>query len=270
MEQSEYVFANRGKEQHRLERQAEFFNPLTERVFRDAGLMPGMRVLDLGSGAGDVAMLAARLVGPNGDVIGVERDPAAVVAATARVERAGLSNVRFAQGDVQTLDGFERDRDAVVGRLVLMYLPDPVAALARATKLLRPGGLLCVQEGDMAYDWAEPMTPLWTQVRTFFLETLRRAGVSPRMGLSLYSSFVAAGLPAPELRLECAVGGGPEAASWAWANVVLGVLPLMERLGVTAAADLQPATLAERLLRDVSASNGIVIGPPLVGAWARV
>jgi hypothetical protein len=121
----------------------------------------------------------------------------------------------------------------------------------------------------MAYDWAEPMTPLWTQVRAWFLETLKRARVTPQMDLSLYSSFVAAGLPAPELRLECAVGGGAKAAAWGWANVVLGVLPLMERLGVTTTAYLRPDTLAERLLREVLAVNGIVIGPPLVGAWAH-
>jgi predicted O-methyltransferase YrrM len=269
MKQSNYVFANREEEQRRLERQAELFNPLTERVFRAAGLRPGMRVLDLGSGAGDVAMLAARLVGPDGEVVGVERDRAAVVAATARVERAGLSNVRFVQGDVQTLDGFEGGLDAVVARLVLMYLPDPAALLARATQLLRPGGLVCVQEADLAYDWAAPMTPLWTQVRAWVLETLRQARVAPRMGLSLYSSFVAADLPPPELALECAVGGGTKAAAWGWANVALGVLPLMERLGVATAADLQADTLAERLLRDVVAADGIVIGPPLVGAWAH-
>jgi ubiquinone/menaquinone biosynthesis C-methylase UbiE len=77
----------------------------------------------------------------------VERDPGAVKAAAARVEQAGLSNVRFVHGDAQTLDGVEGGLDAVVGRLVLMYLPDPVAALARAAHLLRPGGLICVQEG---------------------------------------------------------------------------------------------------------------------------
>ena len=121
----------------------------------------------------------------------------------------------------------------------------------------------------MAYDWAQPMTPLWTQIRAWFLETLSRARVAPRMGLSLYASFVAAGLPAPELRLESVVTGGPEAVAWGWANVLLGALPLMERLGVTTAAELQPDTLAERLLCDILAADGIVIGPPLIGAWAR-
>ena len=78
---------------------------MTERVFRTAGLGNGIRVLDLGSGAGDVAMLAARLVGREGEVVGVERDPEAVASATARVAQAGLSNVRFIQGDAQKLDG---------------------------------------------------------------------------------------------------------------------------------------------------------------------
>jgi ubiquinone/menaquinone biosynthesis C-methylase UbiE len=273
MDQSEYVFADRPEEQRRLERQAEFFDPLTECVFRAASLGPGMRVLDLGSGAGDVAMLAARFVGSEGEVVGVERDAAAVASATARMEQAGISNVRFVEGDVQTLAGVEGEFDAVVGRLVLMYVPDPVAVLAHATELLRPGGLVCVQEGDMTYDWAQPMTPLWTQVRAWFFEILERVGVARRMGLSLYSSFVGAGLPGPELRLECAVVVGPEAWAWGWTNVVRGVLPLMERLGVATAGDIQPDTLARRLLDDVLACDGIVIGPPLVwclGAHAGI
>jgi hypothetical protein len=107
-------------------------------------------------------------------------------------------------------------------------------------------------------------------VRAWFIETLTRARVAPRLGLSLYNSFIAAGLPAPELQLECALEGGARARAWGWANVIIGVLPLMERLGVTTAADMDPETLAERLLRDVLAVDGVVIGPPLVGAWARM
>jgi SAM-dependent methyltransferase len=101
-----------------------------------------MRVLDLGSGAGDVAMLAARLVGPEGEVIGVERDPEAVASATARVMQAGLTNVRFIQGDAQKLDGVAGGFDAAVGRLVLMYFSDPADTLRRTAGLVRPRGLV--------------------------------------------------------------------------------------------------------------------------------
>jgi ubiquinone/menaquinone biosynthesis C-methylase UbiE len=269
MNTSEYAFTDRANEHRRLSRQAELFDPLTERVFRAAGLGNGMRVLDLGSGAGDVAMLAARLVGREGEVIGVERDPEAVASATARVAQAGISNVRFIRGDVQTLEGVADGFDAAVGRFVLMYVPDPAVALRRVASLVRPGGLVCLHEGDMAYDWAAPMTPLWAQMRAWFLEVLERANAATRMGLALYPTFVAAGLPAPELLLECWVGSGRDGA-WAWANVMRGVLPLMEQFGITTAAELTPDTLADRLQDELRAANGIVISPPMMGAWARL
>ena len=136
MSTSDYAFAGRAHEQRRLASQAEEFEPLTERLFRAAGLVPGMRVLDLGSGAGDVAILAARLVAREGEVVGVER----VRPRWHRLRPAlqsGTSNVRFIQGDAQTLDGVADAFDAAVGRLVLMYLPDPAAALRRVASWSR-------------------------------------------------------------------------------------------------------------------------------------
>src|SRR6185437_735075 len=124
-----YPFSDRVAEDERLVAQGRLFDPLTHRLLREAGLAPGMRVLDLGSGAGNVTRLAAELVGPHGTVVGVERDPAAVELARRRTDAA---NIEFRVGDVQTLDGIEPGFDAVIGRLVLMYLPDPVAALRQA------------------------------------------------------------------------------------------------------------------------------------------
>ena len=66
------------------------FDPLTRRLLRQAGLAPGMRVLDLGSGAGNVARLARELVGPDGSVVGVERDPAAAALARQRTDEANI------------------------------------------------------------------------------------------------------------------------------------------------------------------------------------
>src|SRR5262249_17701098 len=132
------------------------------------------------------------------------------------------------------------------GGLFWMYVPDPAAALRRAASLVRPGGLVCLHEVDLVYDWAAPMTPLCAQMAAWFLAVLERTNAAPRMGLALYPTFVAAGLPAPELRLECWVGGGGN-GTWAWANAMCGVLPLMERFGIATAADLAPETLADRL-----------------------
>src|SRR2546422_11760618 len=97
---SDYALGNTDAEHERLIRQAARVAPTTERLFREAGIGPGQRVLDIGSGVGDVAMLAARLVGPLGKVVGVERDPKSIAMARARVTEVGLHNVRFFQSDV--------------------------------------------------------------------------------------------------------------------------------------------------------------------------
>src|SRR5881394_3096427 len=116
-----YPFTDRAAEDERLIAQGVVFDPLTRRVLRHAGLVPGMRVLDLGSGAGNVARLVADLVGPDGSVVGIEQDPTAVALARRRTD---APHVEYRVADVQTLDGIEDGFDAVVGRLVLMYLPD--------------------------------------------------------------------------------------------------------------------------------------------------
>jgi SAM-dependent methyltransferase len=262
-----YPFADRQAEDERLVRQGTLFDPLTRRVLQRAGLAPGMRVLDLGSGAGNVARLAGELVGPRGAVVGVEQDPAAVELARRRTDAA---NIAFRVGDVQTLEDVEDGFDAVVGRLVLMYVPDPVAALGRAASRLRPGGVLCLHEADLTYPPAWPLTPLWTQTHDWFVTTLEKAGLESRMGPALFHTFRAAGLPAPALLIESFAAGGPQAPAWAWANVIGALVPLMERLGVATHAELDPPTLADRLLADILACHGTVIGPPMTGAWATL
>ena len=126
-----YVLGDTGAEHARLIRQAAIFNPFTERLFRDAGIGTGQRVLDIGSGVGDVAMLVARLVGPTGKVVGVERDVSTMAKARSRVAEAGLHNVSFMESDVGNVVSSE-PFDAVVGRLILEFLPDPGAGGALA------------------------------------------------------------------------------------------------------------------------------------------
>src|SRR5947209_19323324 len=122
---SHYALGSTDAEHERLIRQAALLAPFTERFFRSASIGPGQRVLDLGSGVGDVAMLAARLVGPVGEVVGVERDTRSIARARTRVAEAGLNNAIFTQSDIRQLP-VDKPFDAVVGRFILQFLPDPV------------------------------------------------------------------------------------------------------------------------------------------------
>jgi SAM-dependent methyltransferase len=97
---------------------------LTEEVLRRAGIGPGMHVLDIGCGAGDVAILAARLMGPSGRALGIDRSEAAVKRASQRAAAEGLSWSRFSLADVQAFDTDQRF-DAIIGRLVLRHVADP-------------------------------------------------------------------------------------------------------------------------------------------------
>src|SRR5260370_42260236 len=101
---STYLLGSTDAEHERLIRQAAILDPFTERFFRDAGIRPGQRVLDIGSGLGDVTMLAARLVGPSGAVMGVDRDASIIVKAKARGAQAKLQNGTLVQSDIGEIE----------------------------------------------------------------------------------------------------------------------------------------------------------------------
>ena len=115
---SHYALGSTDAEHERLIRQAAILSRLTERFLREACIGPGQRILELGSGVGDVAMVAARLVGHSGEVVGVERDTRSIARARVRAREAGLHNVTFTQSDVCELSG-DNSFDAVVGRFIL-------------------------------------------------------------------------------------------------------------------------------------------------------
>ncbi|MDQ2682275.1 MAG: class I SAM-dependent methyltransferase, partial [Chloroflexota bacterium] len=128
----------RNDELERLIRQDAYFGEFTQELLERAGLEPGMRVLDLGTGAGDVALRVSRIVGPSGAVVGIDREESAIGFARQRAANAGVENVTFVASD---LDSFVADEpfDAIVGRMVLSFLPDPAVTLRRLLRALKPG-----------------------------------------------------------------------------------------------------------------------------------
>jgi tRNA A58 N-methylase Trm61 len=95
----QYALGRSPAEYARLARQAEIMKPMTRRLFAEAGVQPGMRVVDLGSGAGHVCMLLAEMVGLSGTVIGLDLDKDALLHARERAAAAGFANITFAHSD---------------------------------------------------------------------------------------------------------------------------------------------------------------------------
>ncbi|HXF71287.1 MAG TPA: class I SAM-dependent methyltransferase [Actinomycetota bacterium] len=267
-----YALGSSEAEHERLTRQAALLEGITERLFREAGIGAGMRVLDVGCGAGDVAFLVAELVGRDGSVVGIDVDAAVLEVARGRAELLGLRNVTFVHGDLHAppVDGVF---DAVVGRLVLMHVPDPAAALRAVAAHVRPGGVLAFLELDQdpgTRSWSFPEGTSWDEVGRLVIETFARAGAHVRMGRQLWGAFRAAGLPAPAMREEALVGGGPGFPGYGWlVGVARSLSPLMRRLGVADPDQLGLETLAARIRDDVVARDAVVWTPPFVGAHAR-
>ena len=265
---SSYVLGSTDAEHERLIRQAARVAPLTERLFREAGIGQGQRVLDLGSGVGDVTMLAARLVGSTGEVVGIERDPRSIARARARVGEAGLSNVVFVQSDVFQIPD-DKPFDAAVGRFILMWVHDPVSVLRFVSRLVRPGGVVAFHETYWAPTLAllAPLR-LWSAVASVVHETFRRSGANPDIGTALYLTFQEAGLPGPTMRLEMLLGKDPDFAQW-FSDTVGTLRPQLQQFGPwpEALGDLE--TLRERLQAEITTSKTVTARAAYVGAWCR-
>ena len=267
-QQSSYALGHSEQELERLAHQAQLFAPFTRQLFEQAGIGPGMRILDVGSGAGDIAFLAADLVGQSGEVVGADRAADAVGWATNRARAQGISNVQFLAGDPAVME-FDRKFDAVVGRLVLMYYPDPVDAIRKLARHVRRGGLIIFQEFDMENARSFPTAPTFDRAVGWMKQTLSATNTRIQLGLELYPVFFAAGLPGPKLRMDALIGGGSEFPCEILAAAIRSLLPMMEKLQIATSAEVEVSTLAERMYEEVVAGKGVVLSPALIGAWTR-
>lgn len=271
-EDTTYTMGRTQAETERLIRQSQMYSGLTRRMLTEAGLTNGMKVLDIGSGAGDVAMAAAELVGPEGRVVGVDVNLEILETARSRVAQAGHDNVEFVAGDARTLD-LDSDFDALIGRFVLMYMADPAEALRLLSTRLRPGGIVAFHEIGFTTERRPHAidTPLADQLFEWTIEVFKQSGAHADLAYRLYGTFVDAGLPEPSLEYT-ALGGGE--LGWPGyqyiADSVQSVLPLLEHFGIATAEEADLATLPERLRADVAAAKLPVILPTTAMAWTRL
>ena len=161
MSETTHVLGHSPAEIQRLKNQATMLRRVTERLLRNAGIEAGMRVLDLGCGAGDVSMLAAELVGPEGSVVGIDRSQEVLSVAKERARECGLRQISFVQASIEAFSARE-PFDLVMGRYILIHQSEPVSLLRKAARLVRPGGALAFHEVRVGDDTGSfPHVPLW-------------------------------------------------------------------------------------------------------------
>ena len=269
---SNYVLGNSVHEYERLMLQARLLRPFTEKYFRTAGGSPGMRVLDLGSGMGDVALLAADIVGPGGRVVGLDRDAVALERARERTVEQGCSS--WVSFQATNLEDFATTElfDAVVGRYILLYQPDAGATIRQLAQFLKPGGVVVFHELDFPDPHAsDPPCELFDQVYALVGEAFRRAGAPPDFGRRVGKAFVDAGLPFPTIVAENLVGGAPGSYIYPWvANTLISVAPRLKDLGL----ELPPGVIADHTLAGkveeaVIEAGSQILAPTQYGAWTR-
>jgi SAM-dependent methyltransferase len=241
----------------------------TRYLLDSAGITTGMKVLDVGTGIGDVAFMVAERVGPQGTVVGVDMNPTMIDVARQRAQAAGITYVAFLQGDLSQM-ALDDQFDAVVGRFILLYIKDRAALLRRLSQQLRPGGIIAFEEPDHTlYGTTQPHAPVFEQATTRIKEVFGRAGLDTQ-GMNLFRLFLEAGLPAPEMELITTIGGPDWAGHAQVADATSALLPLMVKFGIATEEEVQAKTLEQRLREEAARLQSISMATGLMHVWTRV
>lgn len=269
-----YVLNRSEREFDRLDLQGIIYRDATRRALTSAGISPGMRVLDVGCGSGDVTRLTAELVGACGSVLGVDMNAESIQSARVRAAQLNVDNVEFQVGEAASV-AQARSFDALVARFFLMHQSAPEQTLADTAKAVRPGGVILMLESHMAglldAQHSYPNSPLYDEVVRWKCRVVSAAGADIEAGLSLYRTFQAAKLPAPALRMEAPVEGGPDSLIYRYmAESVRSMLPMAQASGIDGFTSERVDGLESNLRDSVLATDGVLVCWPVVAAGCRL
>jgi len=190
---STYVIEGGQAGKERLRLLSSVMWPTTERLLSRAGLRPGLQCLDVGCGGGDVTRELARRVGPNGRVVGIDRDETILQLDRQELEREPLANLSFRAADAEDLQE-PPNYDLVYTRFLLTHLPRRERGLQGVLRALRPGGVMVVEEIDFAGHFCYPDCPaLWRYVELYQQVVASRGGdalLGPKLPLMLKEAGV--------------------------------------------------------------------------------
>jgi SAM-dependent methyltransferase len=264
-----YVLGSDDAEIARLALQAEAIAQPTMILLRAAGIGPGMRVLDLGTGLGHVSLLLADLVGPSGEVVAIDRDERMLEHAEGRRAAAGVTNVRYLEGDARTFRDPE-PFDAVAERLVLFHLPDAVDVVRHHLPSLRPGGTFVAVDYDIGACRSEPEVAIVSVLVHRMLAAFRAAHADPTIGARLVPLLAASGLDDVQgFGIQAYFPPDDPRGPAMMAGVTRSLAPRMAASGIATAEELDLPTLETRVAAAVRAASATIVLPTVSGAFGH-
>jgi len=263
--EGEYSLATGEAAVRRLTALHRVCSPAGRRVLLRAGLKPGMAIADLGCGVGATTRMLAEMVGPAGRVTGIDVSAAQLEQGRGLCAAAGITNVTFVEASA-TATGLPRGSfDLVYCRYLLLHLVDPEGCLQEMLEILKPGGVLVVEDGDLTTARSVPPSSLQAFANLFGRLGPTR-GVDYTIENRLFHLVKAAGFQEPDIEIhQPAIARGEDRFLLKWS--VEEAAPAFVSAGLVTAGEMQ--TILSDMDRDTRDTNILVIGPRMSLVWAR-
>ena len=182
--QSPYVIRGGIEGRERLKLLSRIMHASTTSLLDRAGITAGMKCFDVGCGSGDVSIELAARVGPHGHVIGVDIDATKVELASAEAAQLKLENVEFRVLDI-CKDDLGMPFDLVYARFLLTHLRDPAGVVEAVKRMLKPGGLVILEDIDFSGHFVFPESAAFNRYHDLYCTVVRRRGGNPNIGPQL-------------------------------------------------------------------------------------
>jgi ubiquinone/menaquinone biosynthesis C-methylase UbiE len=234
-------------------------------ISQRAGLQAGMKLADFGCGAGHALASFAEYLGPEGHVTGIDISSHQLEVARLRLERIGARNFQLIESRAENIPVDDHSFDFVYSRYLLIHLTDPPAAIREMLRVLKPGGVLFIDDADLTSCFSSPPSAADEFARIFAALGTHR-GVDYTLGRKLHSLMLDAGIEALELSIEQpGYMRGDEKRVVAWS--IEETRPAVVSCGLHTPKEID--AIIEAMHRAVDDDTILMVVPRMTRAWGR-